>query len=138
MAKSASASAEKYVTRAGAAAPDYVSGAESTSKDQSQAAIAGKANWQAALTAAFGRGAFEKGLAKSGKNGWLSGIKNKGGNRYGEGVQNSQAKYATNSGAYDPARNAASNLPRGPKGSEQNFARSKAVGMALRTAKLAR
>ena len=65
----------------------------------------------------------------------MAGIVGKGGNRYAEGVASGMAKYATNSGKYDGARNAANALPRGPKGSEANFARAKAVGMALRKAK---
>jgi hypothetical protein len=136
MAKSASASAGKYVERAGAASGDYVSGAASTSKDQSSLAIAGKANWAAGIQAAITGGRYEKGLQASGKSGWLKGIQDKGANRYAEGVSSGASKYATNSGKYDGARSAADSLPRGPKGSEANFARAKAVGQALRKAKI--
>jgi hypothetical protein len=133
--KTASQSGNKFVERAGAASQDYVEGALSTTKDQAAAAIAAKANYQAGLQASFARGAYEKGLQNSGKSGWQAGIKNKGGNRFAEGVSNSVNKYVTNSGKYDSARAAADSLPRGPKGSETNFARSKAVGQALRNAK---
>lgn len=134
--KSASQSASKFVERAGAASGDYVSGAQSTSKDQAAAAIAGANNWKAGLTAAMTAGRYEKGLQTSGKAGWLKGITEKGANRFAEGVASGASKYATNSGKYDGARGAASSLPRGPKGSEQNFARAKAVGQALRAAKV--
>ena len=134
--KSASASASKYVERAGAASGDYVSGAQGTSKDQAAAAIAGVANWKAGLTAAMTAGRYEKGLQISGKSGWLKGVTEKGANRFAEGVASGSSKYATNSGKYDSARTAADSLPRGPKGSEQNFARAKAVGQALRNAKV--
>lgn len=134
--KSASASMQKFVERAGAASGDYVKGAQETSKDQAAAAIAGKANWQAGIQAAITGGRYEKGLQASGKSGWLKGVTEKGGNRFAEGVASGANKYATNSGRYDSARGAASSLPRGPKGSEQNFARSKAVGQALRKAKV--
>jgi len=74
---------------------------------------------------------------KSGKAGWLKGVKKeKGANRFAEGVASGATKYATNSGKYDSARTAADSLPRGPKGSEANFARSKAVGQALRRMKV--
>ena len=136
MAKSASASASKFVERAGAASGDYVSGAQATTKDQAAAAIAGKANWAAGIQAAITGGRYEKGLSASGKSGWLKGVTEKGGNRFAEGVSAGASKYATNSGKYDSARTAADSLPRGPKGSEQNFARAKAVGQALRNLKV--
>lgn len=134
--KTASQSASKFVERAGAASGDYVSGAESTSKDQAALAVQGAANWKAGLNAAMQAGRYEKGLQQSGKSGWLKGIKEKGANRFAEGVASGASKYATNSGKYDSARQAADSLPRGPKGSEQNFARAKAVGQALRKAKV--
>jgi hypothetical protein len=134
--KTASQSAQKFVERAGAASGDYVSGAQQTSKDQASAAIAAKANYQAGLQASFTRGAYEKGLQASGKSGWLKGVTEKGANRFAEGVASGSSKYATNSGKYDSARSAADSLPRGPKGSEQNFTRSKAVGQALRALKV--
>lgn len=134
--KSAAQSAQKFVDRAGAASGDYVSGAQQTSKDQAAAAIAGKANWAAGVQAAITGGRYEKGLQASGKAGWLKGITEKGANRFAEGVASGASKYATNSGKYDSARTAAASLPRGPKGSEQNFARSKAVGQALRNMKV--
>lgn len=134
--KTASQSAQKFVERAGAASGDYVAGAQSTNKDQAAAAIAAAPNYAAGVQAAISRGAYAKGLQASGKAGWLKGVTEKGGNRFAEGVASGAAKYATNSGAYDSARGAASSLPRGPKGSEQNFARAKAVGQALRNAKV--
>lgn len=134
--KSASASVDKYVSRAGAASQDYKSGAETSSKDQAAAAIAAKGNYAAGIQAAITAGRYEKGLQASGKSGWLKGVQEKGANRYAEGVSSGASKYATNSGKYDSARNAAANLPRGPKGSEQNYNRAKAVGQALRVAKV--
>lgn len=134
--KSAQQSASKFVERAGAASSDYVEGAQRTSKDQSANAIAAAPNYAAGVQAAITRGAYAKGLQASGKAGWLKGVTEKGVNRFAEGVASGSAKYATNSGKYDSARSAADSLPRGPKGSEQNFARAKAVGQALRKQKV--
>lgn len=136
MAKSAAQSREKFVTRAGAASQDYVQGAESTTKDQSAAAVAAAPNYAAGVQAAIGRGAYQKGLQASGKAGWLKGVKEKGGNRFAEGVASGADKYVANSSKYDGARNSAASLPRGPKGSEANFLRSKTVGMNLRKQKV--
>lgn len=134
--KTASQSSQKFVERASAASGDYVAGAQGTTKDQSAAAIAAAPNYAAGVQAAITRGAYAKGLQKSGKVGWLKGITEKGGNRFAEGVATGAAKYATNSGVYDPARGAANSMPRGPKGSEANFARAKTVGQALRAVKV--
>lgn len=134
--KTAQSVAQKFVDRAGNASGDYVSGAKGTAKDQSANAIAGKENYQKALTASFSRGSYEKGLQRSGKQGWLDGVTKKGATRFADGVSVSAGKYATNSGAYDGARGAAANLPRGLKGSDTNLQRVKAVVGALRTAKV--
>ncbi len=135
MAKSASQSGQKFVDRASAASGDYVSGAESTSKDQAAAAIAAAPIYQQAVTAAISKGSYAKGLQKSGKQGWLAGVKAKGGERFAGGVAASMQKYVTNSAPFDAARNAASALPRGLKGSETNLARVKAVVVAQRAVK---
>lgn len=134
--KTAQQAATKFVERAGAASQDYVQGAESSSKDQAAAAVAAAPNYAAGVQAAIGRGAYQKGLQASGKQGWLNGIRTKGQNRFAEGVAAGAVKYAQNSGKFDSARGAADSLPRGPKGSEANYARAKAVGQALRKQKV--
>lgn len=133
--KTASQSSQKFVERAGAATQDYVAGAQSTSKDQAAAAIAGAGNYAAGVQAAITAKRYEKGLQESGKAGWLKGVTEKGAERFASGVASGASKYATNSGKYDGARGAAAALPRGPKGSEANYNRAKAVGQALRKLK---
>lgn len=133
--KSASQSAQKFVERASAASGDYVSGAEQTTKDQSALAVAAAPIYAQAVQAAISKGSYAKGLQKSGKSGWLAGVRAKGGERFAGGVSASMQKYATNSAPFDTARSAASSLPRGLKGSETNLARVKAVVTALRAAK---
>lgn len=125
--KTASQSAEKYASRASAASGDYVSGAQQTTKDQAAAAIAAAPIYAQATQAAISDGRYARGLQKSGKAGWLKGITDKGGNRYGEGVSQAAPRYATESARFDSARGAASSLPRGIKGSPQNLQRVAAV-----------
>lgn len=134
--KTASQSGQKFVERAGAATADYVEGALRTNKDQAANAIAATPNYVSGVQAAIARGAYAKGLTKSGKAGWAKGIQDKGQARFAEGVASGMSKYVTNSGAYDSARSAAESLPRGAKGSEANYARAKAVGVALRKQKV--
>jgi hypothetical protein len=135
--RTAQESAQKFVDRASSASSEYVKGASSTAKDQSARAIAAKTIYQQALTASFSRDAYAKGLQKSGKAGWLDGVEKKGKDRYAGGVAVSAGKYATNSGKYDSARQAADNMPRGLKGSQTNLDRVKTVVSALRAVKTA-
>lgn len=136
--KSASESANKWGERASGASNDYVSGAENTSKDQASLAKASIPFMKIALNKAIDSGRVAKGLDKSGKAGWLAGIKEKGGNRYSEGVNTTTAKskYATESGKYDSARGSASNMPRGEKGSATNLAKVTKVVTELRKVKV--
>lgn len=136
--KSASTSAEKWQSRAGAASADYAEGAEKTDKDQSTKAIAAKEIYKAALNESFARDAYAKGLQKSGKAGWLRGIQQKGSQNFATGImtENARSKYVTNSGRFDSARNAAANLPRQAKGSAANLNRVTAVVNALRAVKI--
>lgn len=134
--KSAQQSVQKYVERASAASGDYVSGAQSSQKDQAALAIAAASIYAQATQAAIAQGRFAKGLQKSGKGKWLKGITEKGGERFATGVQGATQDYATGSAPYDTARNAANSLPRGLKGSATNLARVSAVVQALRQAKV--
>ena len=136
MAKSASVSAKKFVDRASVASGDYADGVRSTDKDQNAAAIAAAGIYKQAVIAAANAGRFEKGLQKAGKQAYLDGVSKKGEARFAEGVATAASKYATNSGAYDTARTAASSLPRGVKGSAENLQRVAAVVKALRAAKV--
>lgn len=129
--KTAAQSAEKFVRNAGNATSDYENGARQTSKDQAANAIAAKDSYAKGVQQAISRGSYEKGLQESGKSGWLEGVTKKGVNRFADGVLAASSKYATNSGRYDSARQAADNLPRGPRGSAENYTRSSSVGKAL-------
>ena len=133
--KTASQSASKFASRAAGASGDYVEGSRTTTKDQASAAIAAKEVYKQSLQESFTRDAYSKGLSRSGKAGWVKGVTEKGGNRFAEGVSQGEARYATESAKYDGARAAAASMPRGIKGSETNFARSKAVALAQRAVK---
>ena len=133
--KTAQQVAEKYASRASAASTDYVSGVETTTKDQAARAIASAEIHKQATMAALNEGRYAKGLQKAGNQAWKDGVRKKGGGRYSEGVATASGKYAANSAAYDGARGAAASLPRGLKGSETNLARVKAVVGALRAVK---
>lgn len=136
--KSASEAVLKWQTRASGASQDYTEGARTTTRDQAANAIAAKTVYQQALTESFGRDAYAKGLQKSGKQGWLDGVQQKGGTNYATGVGSDIARnrYVTESARFDNARKAADNLPRGPKASQQNINRVIAVIQAQRAVKV--
>ncbi len=127
---------EKWAGRAANAQPDFVSGVESTTKDQAVNAIAAKGLYAQAIQESISRGAYEKGLARSGKAKWRQRTVSLGAQRYSGGVSESVDEYVKNSAPYDGARGAAASLPRGLKGSETNLARVKAVVTAQRAVKI--
>jgi len=135
MPKSAQQSAQKWVERAAVAGDDYVRGAQETGKDQAAAAAAAEPIYKAAVIEAANAGRFAAGVRRAGKQKWLDGVTRKGGARFAEGVASGTDAYTTESARYDGARNAAANLPRGPKGSAGNLQRVSAVVSALRAVK---
>lgn len=138
MAKEASAAVGRWQNRASMASSDYAAGAAETNKDQAQAAIAAKELYKQGVTEAIGRGAYEKGLQKSGKAGWLRGVQEKGQTNFSTGVSSDMArqKYVENSSKYDAARRSADSKPRGAKGSQENINRVIAVVQAQRAVKV--
>ena len=138
--KSASESVAKWQNRTAAASQDYIEGAAQTDKDQAARAIASKEVYKAALNASFGRDSYAKGLSRSGKQGWLNGVQEKGAQNFatGAGSNSAREKYVANSSKYDSARRAADNLPRGPRGSAGNIARVTAVATALNAVRVGR
>lgn len=127
--------AEKWVRRAGAASVDYVDGVKASTKSQSGNAVAARAVWVQQVTSKDVQDRWEAGLKRAGDEAFRRGVEEKGQNRYGPGVQASQAKFAgriTNI----LAAIAGVDIPmRGLPASEQNFQRNKAIGQALNKAR---
>lgn len=134
--KSAQQSAKKFVERASVAGGDYVDGARGSTKSWSGAAKAAADIYKTAVIKAANDGRYAKGIEKSGDAEWLKGVVSVGESRFSEGVANASTKYATNSAAFDTARAAAANAPRGVKGSAENLARVGIVVKALRAQKV--
>jgi hypothetical protein len=135
MAKTASQSSEKFATRAGAAVGEYVNGAKGAGDAWKRGAKAAVANHKAAVQEALTNNSYERGIDGASATDYAEGVESKGSQRYAEGVSASRPKYEKNSAKYDTARNAASALPRGPRGSAQNLTRVSAVTTALRKVK---
>lgn len=138
--KTAQQSVGKWAGRTAGASTDYAKGVMETDKDQAARAILAAPIYKQALTESFARNAYEKGLQKSGNQGWKNGVQEKGAQNFSTGVSTptAQSRYSENSGKYDSARTAADKLPRGPRGSATNLARVTAVANAMRAVKVAK
>lgn len=84
--------AQKWAQRAGAAAQDYVNGAQQTDKDPTALAIQAIPRMRARVIESIDSGKVAAGLRRSGKQGWLEGITTKGASNYSSGVSAAQGK----------------------------------------------
>lgn len=127
--------AQKWQRRASGASDDYKQGVESTGKSWSALAGAAKDTWKTAVTAAAGRGAFEKGVARAGDAKWKANTVSKGPMRYAQGVGVAEADYSTQVAPYLQLIGATDLPMRGPAGSPGNIQRVAVLATALRALK---
>lgn len=130
--KPVDSAAEKWTRRASVSQQDYMSGVENPRVSWAQAAQAADASYRSGVTAAANAGRFAAGVKAAGDDRWKRGARDKGPNRYSEGVQLATGEWQKGFSPYHEAiRNL--NLPaRGPKGSPANLARVTAIATALR------
>ena len=124
---------QKFSSRAAAAAPQYVTGVQTTTKSQSGAAIAAAPVWAQAVQNAVTKGTYQKGLAKSGDAKWAANAAAMGATRYPQGVQAAGPAWASGVQPYFTALQGLTLPPRQVKG--QNIARVQAVDDLLQKIK---
>lgn len=125
---------DKYRRRASVAGPDYVAGIQNPKRPWDQAALAGESNYATAMQSVISEKRRSTGIQKAGAAKWQEGATTKGPARFGPGVDFG-AKYYEQNLAPIQAKVASVTLPpRGPKGSEQNFALPSIVAKAMRAA----
>lgn len=127
--------ASKWARRAAGAMGDYQSGVDSTSADWAALAAAAKDVWKNAVTAAAGRGAYEKGIGRRGTAGWKAKTSAKGPARYAEGVGQAEPDYSGQVAPYLQLIAATDLPPRQQAGSPANIGRVSAIATALRALK---
>jgi len=134
--KSVESIAKKYAARGGAAGADYQDGVSSTTNDWATNTEAQADTYAAGVTAAIGRGAFAKGVAKAGTAKWKRKASGVGSQRFTSGVQAAQPDYAAGVAPYlDVLKNLS--LPKKlPKGDPANNQRSVIVQQALHAKKI--
>jgi hypothetical protein len=128
----ASRVAQKWSRRAAGASQDYQAGVESTSASWAGNATAAKDTWKTAVTAAAGRGAFEKGIARSGDAKWKANTVSKGPARYSQGVGVAEGDYSSQVAPYLQLIGSTDLPMRGPAGSPGNIQRVATLAAALR------
>lgn len=129
--KDASAVAQKWVNRAGAAQKDYSDGVSSTQKDWATNTAAAANSYQQGVTDAVAKGRFAKGVNKAGTDKWKRKASGVGAQRYSSGVAAAQSDFAT---AIQPVLSVIQGLslpPRGTRGAPQNNDRALLVQQKL-------
>jgi hypothetical protein len=124
--------ADKWSRRASGASGDYKTGVESSAASWQANTTAAAPVWKTAVTAAAGRGAYEKGVARATDAKWKANTVSKGPMRYDQGVQLGQADYSQQVAPYLQLIGATDLPARGPAGSPGNIQRVAAIATALR------
>lgn len=122
---------ERWVRRAGQAAPDYETGVSTTQKDWAQNTAAADANYRAAVTAAANEGRFGRGVARAGTAKWRRGAIEKGVARFAPGVAASADEYSRGFAPFRQAVEALQLPPRRPRRDPGNLQRVNAVVTAM-------
>lgn len=135
--RSVSDSAAKLVQRAQAAAGEYASRAAASGDKWVTNAQAGKTTYQQAITQGNVPERWARGIVKAGAAGYVSGITQKGANRFSQGVTVGQAKYAANVEPYFSVIAGLTLPARQPRGSAANLQRVAAIDAALNAKRLA-
>jgi hypothetical protein len=110
---------------------DYSDGIENPRRGWAESAAAAEATYQQGVQQAATKGRYGKGVRAAGNEKWQRKAREKGPQRFQEGVQLAQPDYQAGFAPYaDTIRNTTL-PPRYPKGDPRNFARVQAVGTAL-------
>lgn len=122
--------AQKFVTRAQAAAGDYKTGVSSAGGTWEQNTAAAESAYEAGVQQSITNKKFQKGVAgKGGK--FQTNAVNLGSQRYGPGVANAQSAYQAGMAPVLQVLQGLQLPAKGFRGSPQNQARSNAVATAL-------
>jgi len=127
---SAEDATKKWAARAAVATPDFTQGVE-RSADWQGNTLNAKDNYNAGVQKAVAEDKFAKGVNKTTTADWRQATKTKGAARWSAGVAAAKDDFKKGIGEVLGAIQATSLPARGPKGSEQNFERSKTLGKSL-------
>ena len=133
--KDVGASAQKFVQRAQAAAPDYQKGVQGAGAHWQTQAAAANDTYVAGVTAAANAGRYRNGVANKGSK-YESNAAGKGAARYPQGVAQSGPSWQAGFSPYASVLQSLTLPPRRPNGDPSNYQIAQAVGDALHKKKL--
>lgn len=123
--------AKKFVTRAGAASPDYKDGVQAAGADWESRTKASEDTYTQGVQQAIADKRYGKGVADAGQAKYVTRATTLGAQRYGPGVQASEGDWAKGFAPYRDALTSMDLPTRAPKGDPRNQAISNAVQMRL-------
>jgi len=126
-----SSSADKFERRAGSAGQDYEQGvSEVSDSEQQQATLDSADAWEQGIQDAISNGTFESGVQSPNKS-WQQASLETGSTRFTQGASQAGDTWQSAFSEFADVLSGLNLQPRGARGSEANFQRSRAVGEAL-------
>jgi len=130
--------ASKYSRRASQAGGDYTSGVESSSdQEQEQETLNAQDRWEQGVQESIQEGSWARGVQESPKS-WQENALELGPARYTSGVQQAEGTYAQSVEPFFSTLESLTLDARGPRGSPENYDRSRQVGQALNEERVSR
>lgn len=124
-------SASKFEQRASQAGPAYESGVSGvTDSEQQQATLDSADTWEQGIQEAIAEGRFNDGVANPDSS-WQTQALEQGSSRFTQGVSNAGGSWQDGFDTYASTLESLTLQPRGARGSEANYQRSRSVGEAL-------
>lgn len=124
-------SADKFERRGSQAGQAYEEGVSSVSDSEQQAAtLDARDNWEQGVQDALNEGRFESGVNNPSSS-WQEQALEVGSSRFTQGVSTAGDTWQDEFSEYADTLESLNLQPRGPRGSEANYQRSRAVGEAL-------
>jgi hypothetical protein len=124
-------SADKFEQRASAAGPAYESGvSEVTDSEQQSATLDSADTWEQGVQEAIAEGRFSEGVNNPDAS-WQTRALEQGSTRFTQGVSDAGGSWQSGFQTYADTLESINLQPRGARGSEANFQRSRTVGEAL-------
>jgi len=133
--KDVASSAQKFVQRAQAAAPDYQKGVQGAGAHWQTQAAAANDTYVAGVTQAANAGRYRNGVANKGSK-YEQNAAGKGAQRYPQGVAQAGPNWQSGFSPYASTLAGLTLPPRRPKGDPSNYQIAQAVGDALHKKKL--
>lgn len=129
--------ANKWTVRTQAATPDYKRGVETTPKDWAGNTAAATAAYDSGIASAQAGNRWQTGVTKAGTAKWRANTLAKGPERFAQGVRLSVDNYVNGFKRYADVIAQTNLPPRGPRGSTENYERSRVMGQTLHEARVA-